>query len=216
MDKILIWVIYLIISYSIGSISFSYIIARLLWKEDIRELGSGNAGASNMTINHGWSLGFLVFALDFLKTFLLVRFASKFPYLPTFNESDLLIFSSSLGLMSVIGHVYPFWLKFRGGKGTASAIGLGFGLSAKLGVIGLLTIVIITLVTRYVALGGIFLWLGLSIASWFIFKNITVSLLLLVFTLFSTYLHRKNLVRILNGEETYLKMKYDKDDKIKK
>lgn len=216
MNNVLIWIIYLIIGYLVGSLSFSYIVARLRWKEDIRELGSRNAGASNMTINHGWGYGVLVFILDFLKIFLLVKFFDKFPYLSNLPGEQVLLLKLCVGLMVVIGHVYPFWLKFRGGKGTASAIGLGFGLSTNLGLIGLATVILVTVISGYVALGGILLWLSIAIASWFIFKNAIVTILLLIFTLFSAYLHRANLGRILKGEETSLKMKFDDEDKKKK
>lgn len=216
MEHLWIWLVYLIIGYLIGNLSFSYIISRLIWKEDIRELSSGNAGASNMTINHGWGFGFLVFLLDFMKTFLLVKFLGQMPLIDNISQDQLLSLSLSVGLMSVVGHVYPFWLKFRGGKGTASAIGLGFGLSTSLGIIGLVTIVLVTVLSGYVALGGVLLWLSLAIGAWFIFKNSTITILLLIFTIFSAYLHRENLDRIIKGEEISLKMKFDEEDKKKK
>lgn len=216
MSTTIIWVYYLFISYLIGSISFSYYISKVLWKEDIRDKGSGNAGASNMTINYGWRYGVLVFFLDFLKTFLLVKFISFLPMVYQLSDNQIFYLALSAGLMTILGHVYPIGMKFRGGKGTASAIGLAFALSYKLGVIGLTTIVLITLITKYVAIGAIMLWLSLALGAWFIFRNYTVVGLLIIYLAFSLYLHRANIYRIINGEETSLKLKFDKKDRIKK
>lgn len=216
MKLYIIWVLYIFIAYLIGSISFSYYISGILWKEDIREKGSGNAGASNMTINHGWGYGVLVFLLDFFKTFAVVKFISFFPFVKMLPPQQIFYLGLVCGLASVLGHVYPIGMKFKGGKGTASAIGLGFAMSTKLGVIGLVTIVLITIVTRYVAIGAITLWLSLGLGAWFIFRNYTVVGLIFVFLGFSIYLHRININRIVKGEETSLKLKYDNKDKIKK
>lgn len=216
MNLFMLWFLSLVLAYLLGSLSWSYILARAIYKEDIRDKGSGNAGASNMTINHGWRLGVLVFALDFLKTFLLVKFL---PQVSIVNETigDQAFFLAIVaGLVSILGHVFPFWLNFKGGKGTASAIGLGFGISTKLGLIGLATIVLVTILTKYVALGGIALWISLAIGAYVFTKDLRILALLLLFTCVSIYLHRENIKRIINKEEVSLKFKYDDKDKEKK
>lgn len=177
----IIWVFYAFLAYLLGSICFSYYISRYLWKEDIREKGSNNAGASNMTINHGWFYGVLVFFLDFMKTFLVVKYISFFPFVKTLPQDQIFYLGLVCGLMSIIGHVFPIGMSFKGGKGTASAIGLAFALSAKLGLIGLSVIIIVTMASRYVALGAIALWVSLIVYVWLIFNDATMLGLILYF-----------------------------------
>lgn len=216
MNKFLIWGICLFISYLVGSISWSYILTKKLFGYDIREKGSGNAGASNVTINHGWKFGVLVFLLDFLKTYLVIKFIHLVPGFENLDQDSQFTLRVFSGLMSIIGHVYPFWMNFKGGKGTASAIGLAFGLDPIIGLMGFLTIALVTMITKYVALGGISLWLGLTILSYIYYKNIYITVGLFVFTILSIYKHKDNLKRILTGEEVTLKKDFkDKDKELK-
>lgn len=216
MNNILTWVICLLIGYLLGNISASYILTKKLFGYDIREKGSGNAGASNVTINHGWKFGVLVFLLDFLKTYLVIKFIHLVPGFENLDQDSQFTLRVFSGLMSIIGHVYPFWMNFKGGKGTASAIGLAFGLDPIIGLMGFLTIALVTMITKYVALGGISLWLGLTILSYIYYKNIYITVGLFVFTILSIYKHKDNLKRILTGEEVTLKKDFkDKDKELK-
>ncbi len=129
-------------------------------KQDIRTLGVGNAGASNTVTVFGWKMGVVVAILDILKaiiSILVIRYL--------FKNSD--IFSLYLNGTSVIlGHNYPFFMKFRGGKGTASTIGMLFGINYKLGILGVLVILSITLLTDFIALGTISLVLFFCICNY--------------------------------------------------
>ncbi len=107
--------ILILISYSIGSIPFGFLIFKFKHKDDIRKYGSGNIGATNVNRLLGRKLGIITLLLDFLKTFLISFFIFKY------YGSDA---GSICGLFSVIGHIFPLWLKFKGGKGVASFLGL--------------------------------------------------------------------------------------------
>lgn len=202
-----------LLSYLLGSLSWSYIISKLIWKEDIRQKGSGNSGASNMIINHGWKYGAIVFLLDFFKTFLATKLIYLFEVSKNYSQDKILIVSAVAGFISILGHIYPFWLNFKGGKGTASALGLAFALDWKLGLIGIISIVVVTLVTNYIAIGGMTTWLFLAIGSWILFKSTIISSLFILMMLISIFLHRKNIRRIKQGTENGLKRKYDDKDK---
>lgn len=213
MQNILIVLLCVFIGYLIGSVSWSYILTKLIWGYDIREKGSGNAGASNVTINQGWKFGVLVFLLDFLKTFIVVKLINYILGVENIDKIGQFHLSIAAGLASIIGHTYPFWLNFRGGKGTASAIGLAFGLSIMIGIIGFLTIALVTVLTRYVSLGGIALWLSLVVSTYAYYSNIYISLAIFIFMLLSIYKHKENIVRIMNGEEVGIKRKYGGEDR---
>lgn len=204
--------IYFLLSYLIGSLSWSYIFSRVLWNEDIRTKGSGNAGTSNMIINHGWKLGLLVFFLDFMKGFIVVYIIKYLDFL-NISYERLLFIQVIAGIFVVLGHIYPVYFNFKGGKGTATGVGIVLGINPLLGAITGIFILIVSFMTKYIAIGGILFWLFNSIGFYIIYKNIAISLIFLLMFFFSAYLHRRNISRILKGEEIYIKKKYEDKDK---
>lgn len=204
--------IYFLLSYLIGSLSWSYIFSRVLWNEDIRTKGSGNAGTSNMIINHGWKLGLLVFFLDFMKGFIVVYIIKYLDFL-NISYERLLFIQVIAGIFVVLGHIYPVYFNFKGGKGTATGVGIVLGINPLLGAITGIFILIVSFMTKYIAIGGILFWLFNSIGFYIIYKNIAISLIFLLMFFFSVYLHRRNIARILKGEEIYIKKKYEDKDK---
>lgn len=208
--------VYFLLSYLIGSLSWSYIFSKVLWNEDIRTKGSGNAGTSNMIINHGWKLGLLVFFLDFIKGFIVVYIIKYLDFLDISYER-LLFIQVIAGIFVVLGHIYPVYFNFKGGKGTATGVGIVLGINPLLGAITGIIILIVSFMTKYIAIGGILFWLFNSIGFYIIYKNIAISLIFLLMFFFSAFLHRRNIARILKGEEIYIKKKYeDKDKKLLK
>jgi glycerol-3-phosphate acyltransferase PlsY len=112
------WLPILAIAYLLGSIPFGYLLVRFFRKEDIRAIGSGNIGATNVARSGAKGLGLLTLALDLLKGLLAVMLAKHFsPGTP----SDLMC---AAAIVAVLGHVFPVWLRFKGGKGVASALGV--------------------------------------------------------------------------------------------
>lgn len=189
-----------IIAYLFGCIQTGYIVGRLFLKKDIRTMGNGNAGASNATVVFGKKFGAVTAAVDIIKSILglaLVRYL----YEDKVSAGDLQALLHLSGLFVILGHNFPFYMKFKGGKGTAALIGVLFALDIKLGFIGLLTLIIITLLTDYIAAGTMALLIVLLI-NMFLYPLqpvVVVSDLLIIGM--SIYKHRMNLVRIKNGNE---------------
>jgi len=184
----------ILIGYAFGCIQAAYILSKTVGKMDIREHGSGNAGASNITAIMGLKFGFITGLVDVLKGMFAVLVV-KWIY-P--NNPD---FAYLAGIMTIIGHIFPFYMKFRGGKGVATLIGMMFGLNWKLGILFILLIVVPALLTDYIVIGSFTTFIALPIVTYvsdypFLFTIIAVALTILCF-----YLHRTNIQRIINKEE---------------
>lgn len=182
-----------ICAYLLGSSSMSFYIAKLKGI-DIREKGSKNLGASNAMLVLGWKYGILVGAHDIAKAALAVILAEcLFPELPYIG--------AVAGVASVLGHIFPFYLKFKGGKGFASYIGMTIALNWKLALVILLLIVLAILITDYIVVGTTLTitvvptFLGIASRSWIL------PAILLVATIVIIYKHRINYVRIVKGTE---------------
>src|ERR1700679_3272664 len=111
------WLLTLTTAYLLGSIPFGYLLVRFFRKEDVRDTGSGNIGATNVARTGGATLGILTLLLDALKGYLAVLFPLPLPPNPVHGPSTLAV---AAAVAAVIGHVFPVWLRFRGGKGIAT------------------------------------------------------------------------------------------------
>ena len=142
------WLLSISFAYLLGSIPFGYLLVRVFRNEDIRTTGSGNIGATNVARSGARGLGVATLLLDLLKGFAAVALAQ---YLAPGNH-DLAV---AAAVAAILGHVYPVWLGFRGGKGVASALGVMLALDwrAALCVLGVFLVVVV--LTRYVSLGSI-------------------------------------------------------------
>ena len=184
----------MIIGYVLGCIQSAYLIGRLVGNLDIRDHGSGNAGASNITSTMGVKYGVIVGLIDILKGVFAVLIAGwVYP-----SEPNLAFFS---GLMAITGHMFPFFMGFRGGKGVATLIGMMFGVDWKLGILFAMLVVVPALIADIITVGSLTSFFALPIVS---FVN-GYPTLILVFSFalagISFYLHRSNIRRILAGEE---------------
>ncbi len=192
-----------VVGYLLGSISFSYIIAKKIKKVDIRQHGSGNAGATNTLRVLGVGPAILVLLLDALKGIIAVLLGF---YLAGEGLAPALA-----GLMAIIGHNWPIFLKFKGGKGVATTIGvlatLVFLPALYAGILGIVSIVI----TRFVSLGSLIFLLGTTMITVF-FRDyfnypIEYAYLLLIVTALSFWRHRSNILRLLKGTESKIGQK---------
>jgi glycerol-3-phosphate acyltransferase PlsY len=185
------FIVYLIITYLLGSIPFGLIISKLFGK-DIRKEGSGNIGATNVTRVLGKRAGLLVLILDMLKGFLPIYIAKSI--------FDIKLVSL-LAIASVIGHCFSFFLKFKGGKGVATAIGVLLALSSKTALIVIMFWLGVFLASGYVSLASM---LSASI-SWviinFIENNIYYTYAVFIIGLIIILKHKDNLDRLLKGTE---------------
>ena len=188
------YLIVFIISYLLGSIPFGYIFTKLFLKKDIRNIGSGNIGATNVLRTGNKFIGYITLIMDILKAVIPVLYI-KFNY-PEF------IYITSLSVF--IGHVFPVWLKFKGGKGVATYIGILFSLNLIYGFIFILTWLIIFLIFKYSSLSSIFSSISVPIYLLFFDNNNLVFFLIMFVLIF--YTHRENIKRLKNKEESKTKI----------
>ena len=184
--------IILLISYLIGSIPFGVVIGRFA-KVDLQKSGSGNIGATNALRTMGKKLGALVFVLDFLKGALPT-------YLAVLLFGDPVI-SVLVGFMTVIGHIFPIWLGFNGGKGVATTAGIILPLTPDLFFIGLVFFVAIVFLTRFVSLGSVSIMVLVSILMFLLQKPLPYSILTVALSILVIYKHKDNLKRLMDGTE---------------
>jgi glycerol-3-phosphate acyltransferase PlsY len=184
----------LLLGYLLGCIQSAYLLGRLVGGIDIRQHGSGNAGASNITSTLGVKYGVIVGLVDILKGALAVLVVKWiFPEMPEL--------AYLAGLMAVIGHMFPFFMGFRGGKGVAALVGMMFGVDWKLGVLFVLLVAVPAFLTDYIVSGSFTTFIALPVITYLKGFSIYLLVISLVLTVVCFYLHRDNIKRILTGEE---------------
>ena len=193
----LIYITIIIISYLLGNISTSYIVAKRLAGVDIRTQGSGNAGSTNVLRTLGKKAGALTFVGDVLKGFLAVLIARLMAYGMNMDQSTC----AYLAVVAVVlGHNYPVFLGFKGGKGVATSLGSMLGMNPVIALICLGFFIIIVAITKYVSLGSI-LGIGLSPIIMLINHNTKGILVTLFLAISVAITHKENIKRLLNGTE---------------
>lgn len=184
------------LGYFSGSIPFGLLLSILLKKKDPRNLGSKNIGATNIARINGWKLGLLTLILDILKSFIPVKICYIF-------------YPDYLSLISIsvfLGHLFPFWLKFNGGKGIAVLIGILFGLSYLYGTFYLLSWLLIAYIFKYSSLAAIISSISINLFT-LIQEDINYSWLILFFNVFIFFKHKENIRRLFNKTESKIKFK---------
>ena len=184
-----------IIGYIVGSIQPSYFIGKMKGT-DIREHGSKNAGAANTTMTLGWAFGIFTGVFDVLKATFCVIITAYIFESPNFSFLPFLS-----GAMAIIGHNYPLYMGFDGGKGTASVIGIMFGFDFIWGLVMLAVIISSTLITNYLVVGTINIYLVLMYLAIFKYTSPEILYVSLFLSILGIYKHRQNIVRIKNRTE---------------
>jgi acyl phosphate:glycerol-3-phosphate acyltransferase len=199
-------------AYLLGSIPFGYVLVRIFRGEDIRLTGSGNIGATNVARSGAKGLGIATLLLDALKGALAVFLAlviahsGNICYSKTADVNDYcaaaLRLMAAAALLAVLGHVFPIWLRFKGGKGVATALGVFCVLFPKAVLVSLAIFILVVAVTRYVSLGSILGAIAFPVAAYFIQHPDEVSLVLAsAVALIVIAKHHQNIVRLLAGTE---------------
>lgn len=192
----------LITAYLLGSIPSAVWYGRIFFKIDIREHGSGNAGATNSLRTLGKKAGVIVLLLDLLKGFLAIQLATLLaPYQDIVSKEWL---QSTYGVMAIIGHLYPIFAQFKGGKGVATALGVILAVNPWATLVCTIAFILIVVTTKYVSLGSllaaILFPIQLAVGLWgdspraYIIFGFGVFLLLVI-------THRENIVRLASGTE---------------
>ena len=184
-----------IISYLMGSIPFGLILTKLFLKKDIREIGSGNIGATNVLRSGNKIVGYTTLTFDILKAIIPVIFVKTY-------YTDFLYLAS---LCAFLGHVFPVWLKFKGGKGVATYVGILFAINIYFGIIFALCWFVIFGITKFSSLSSLIA--SISIPVYLIitsqFDEIFFFIIMFVLIFFT---HRENIKRLKNKEETKTKI----------
>ena len=184
-----------LISYLIGSIPFGFILTKIFLKKDIRSIGSGNIGATNVLRTGNKSIGYSTLIFDILKAVIPVLL-TKF-YIPDY------IFISALSVF--IGHVFPIWLKFKGGKGVATYLGILFCINYLFGLIFICSWLIIFFITKFSSVSSIVASLSIPVYLYFSDNFQNKYFYIIIFVLIF-YTHRENIKRLINQEESKTKI----------
>ena len=199
----LVYLIIIITAYLLGNISTSYIVAKRLAGVDIRTQGSGNAGSTNVLRTLGKKAGALTFIGDVLKGLIAVLIARFIAYGANLDDTTCAYIAV---VAVVLGHNYPVFLGFKGGKGVATSLGSMLGMNPLVALLCLGFFIIIVAITKYVSLGSI-LGIGLSPVIMMINHNTKGVLVTLFLTISVAITHKENIKRLLNGTERKLGQK---------
>ncbi len=192
--------ILIIVAYLIGSIPTALIISKVFFKIDIRDYGSGNMGATNTFRILGSKYGVIVMAGDMLKGILAVGLYNLLPYYLT-NELERTNFMIGLGLAAVLGHIYPIWAEFKGGKGVATLFGMVLAIQPVVALSCVGVFIVVLYLTRYVSLSSILAGIALPICVLWIYneKEIFYRVFAIAVAALIILTHQKNIGRLLKG-----------------
>ena len=184
-----------ITSYLMGSIPFGFILTKIFLKKDIREIGSGNIGATNALRTGNKLVGYTTLILDIAKAIIPVIYVKM-------NYPELIYIAS---LCAFLGHVFPIWLKFKGGKGVATYVGILFSINILLGLIFVISWGVVFLIFRYSSLSSIIGSLSIPLYLFVTAEKSSVIFFVIMFVLIF-FTHRENIIRLKNKEESKTKI----------
>ncbi len=185
----------IIISYFLGSIPFGFLLTKIFLKKDVRTIGSGNIGATNVLRTGNKTIGYATLILDILKAVLPLIFIKIY-------HIDYLYISS---LCVFLGHVFPIWLKFKGGKGVATYVGILCCINLYLGILFGIIWLITFFIFKYSSLSSLVGSLSVPVINYFIFNDEIIFFFIIMFVLIF-YTHRENIKRLLNHTESKTKI----------
>ncbi len=188
------YIITALVSYLFGSIPFGYLFTKILLKKDIRNVGSGNIGATNVLRTGNKSLGYLTLVLDIAKAVVPVIYIK-------FNYPDLVYISA---LCAFLGHLFPVWLKFKGGKGVATFVGILISINIYYAVVFGTIWILTFIISKYSSLSSLFASISIPIYLYIINQGNIIFFIIMFVLIF--YTHRENIKRLINKEETKSKI----------
>ena len=207
MTEYFILFIIFIICYLIGSIPFGLILTKFYGIKDLRKIGSGNIGATNVLRTGNKTLALLTLILDLLKSFLpLLIFFKSYPDLTNYDflnhiMIDKIFFMLIFGYFFVLGHCFPIWLKFRGGKGIATSLGVILSIDFFIGLCILTIWILVFLIFKISSLSALISSTSFPILIFFKYEKVNLLYLSILLTIFVFFTHRANIIRLLKKEE---------------
>lgn len=206
-----------IISYLLGSLNFSIILSRSLTKKDIRESGSGNAGATNMLRTYGKKYAALTMLGDIFKVFIAVAIAFAilqvdFKFLFVFprdaGEQTVLVFQKEFaGFFCLLGHIFPCFFKFKGGKGMAACTGMVIMVDWRIALILFIVFAAIVAISKMISLGSVTIAVLFPVLITCFYKNLFLTLIAVLFAVIVITAHRENIKRLIKGTENKISFK---------
>ena len=188
------YIITALASYLFGSIPFGYLFTKILLKKDIRNVGSGNIGATNVLRTGNKLLGYLTLVLDIAKAVVPVIFIKL-------NYPDLVYISA---LCAFLGHLFPIWLKFKGGKGVATLVGILLSINIYYAIVFGTVWILTFVISKYSSLSSLFASISIPIYLLIIDKGNIIFFIIMFVLIF--YTHRENIKRLINKEESKSKI----------
>jgi glycerol-3-phosphate acyltransferase PlsY len=192
------------VSYLLGSIPFGYLLVRIFLGTDVRQTGSGNIGATNVARTGSKRLAVATLLLDALKGYAAVGIALWFAPRPSSDPGQTFPLAALAAFCALLGHMFPVWLRFKGGKGVATALGAFLALAPKAVLVSLVAFVVIVAITRYVSLGSILAAVVFPFAAWWLspfIRTTTTMVLIAASSLLIIIRHKENIRRLLAGAE---------------
>ena len=210
-SELLYIIIGIVVAYLIGSIPSAVWIGRMFWGVDVRNEGSGNAGATNTIRVLGIKAGIPVLLFDVFKGWLAVWLFRFLPFeMLTDYQSDL--YRILISISAVLGHIFPVYIGFRGGKGIATLLGVGIALYPQAVLVAVAIFIVMLILTGYVSLSSITASVTFPFLVFFFFNNVSFSMLVLsvLVGIFVPITERNNIRRLLHNEEAKFRIKKNK------
>lgn len=209
-----------VISYLLGSLNFSIILSEVVKKKDIRKSGSGNAGATNMMRTYGIkaAVGTMLgdifkVAIGILVAFAILGVPMKYIFTNPADAAEIqrvMLYKEFAGLFCVLGHIFPLYFKFKGGKGVAACTGMVIIVDWRIALILFVIFVSVILISKWISLGSIVIAILYPVLIFVFYKNWILSLVALLFTAIVIIAHRENIKRLIKGEENKITLKNKK------
>lgn len=215
------YILIAILSYLLGSLNFGVILSKSMQKDDVRNYGSGNAGTTNMLRNYGKKFAVLTIIGDMAKVFAAIILAFQIiKYVPVTLSNDIfteysidinMFIKSFAGFFCVLGHIFPCFFKFKGGKGVATSGGMVFAVDWRIALILLAVFIVIVLLTKYVSLGSIVMALLYPVFIYAFHKSLIFTGIAVIFMLIVILAHRDNVKKLINHTENKISFKSKKE-----
>lgn len=209
-----------VVSYLLGSLNFSIILSEVVKKKDIRKSGSGNAGATNMMRTYGVkaAVGTMLgdifkVAIGIIVAFAILGVPMKYIFTNPADAAEIqrvMLYKEFAGLFCVLGHIFPLYFKFKGGKGVAACTGMVIIVDWRIALILFVIFVSVILISKWISLGSIVIAILYPVLIFVFYKNWILSLVALLFTAIVIIAHRENIKRLIKGEENKISLKNKK------
>ena len=195
-----VFILSIVSAYLIGSIPTGFLMTKIFMGTDIRGAGSKNVGATNVYRVAGKLPGLLTLIIDIVKGVIVVTVVAEFfySYLP---DVDYIFYKTLLGLIAIFGHIWPIFLKFKGGKGVATTIGVTGAIAPLVLLTSLIVWLIVFIPTKYVSLGSIAFGISLPISALIFNQPFYIVIFCVILCFINTYKHKDNIKRLLKREE---------------